>query len=69
MNIENIKELKNFSYSQISSVSRPIIIDCRVGGPGLIPGSGPILRVLTQLKNEGTAFALQTAGSDDHEKW
>ena len=45
MSIENIEELKDFSYSQISSVSRPI--DCGVGGPGLIPGSEPILRVLT----------------------
>ena len=37
---------------------------------GSIPGAGPILRVLKYLRNEGTAFALQTAGpsrgSDDH---
>ena len=40
---------------------------------GLIPGAGPILRVLKWLRNEGTAFALQAAipsrGSDDHVKW
>ena len=37
---------------------------------GSIPGAGPILRVLKYLRNEGTVFALQTAGpsrdSDDH---
>ena len=37
---------------------------------GSIPGAGPILRVLKQLRNEGTPFALQVArpsrGSDDH---
>ena len=37
---------------------------------GSIPGFGPILRVLKYLRNEGTVFALQTAGpsrgSDDH---
>ena len=37
---------------------------------GSIPGTGPILRVLKELRKEGTAFALQTAGpcrgSDDH---
>ena len=37
---------------------------------GSIPGAGPILRVLKQLRNEGTPFALQAAGpsrgSDDH---
>ena len=36
---------------------------------GSIPGAGPILRVLKYLRNEGTVFALQTAGpsrdSDD----
>ena len=40
---------------------------------GLIPGAGPILRVLKSLRNEGTAYALQAArpshGSDDHVKW
>ena len=40
---------------------------------GSIPRAGPILRALKQLRNEGTAFALQMAsssrGSDDHVKW
>ena len=40
---------------------------------GLIPRTGPILRVLKLLRNEGTAFDLQAArlsrGSDDHVKW
>ena len=40
---------------------------------GLIPGAGPILRVLKYLRNEGIPFALQAAGpsrgSDDHVKW
>ena len=40
---------------------------------GSIPGAGPILRVLNQLRNEGTPFAVQTGrpsrGSDDHVKW
>ena len=40
---------------------------------GSIPGTGPILRVLKWLRNEGTPFALQMAraprGSDDHVKW
>ena len=40
---------------------------------GLIPRTGPILRVLKSLRNEGTAFDLQAArpsrGSDDHVKW
>ena len=40
---------------------------------GSIPGAGPLLRVLKQLKNEGNLFALQAAepsrGSDDHVKW
>ena len=38
-----------------------------------IPGAGPILRVLKELRNEGISFALQAAkpshGSDDHVKW
>ena len=37
-----------------------------------ILGTGPILKVLKQLRNEGTNFALQTAspsrGSYDHVK-
>ena len=28
---------------------------------GSIPGAGPIFRVLKQLRNEGTSFALQAA--------
>ena len=40
---------------------------------GLIPRTGPILRVLKSLRNEATAFDLQAArpsrGSDDHVKW
>ena len=40
---------------------------------GSIPEAGPILRVLKQLRNEGTSFAQQAArpsrGSDDHVKW
>ena len=40
---------------------------------GLIPRTGPILRVLKLLRNEGTAFDLQAArpsrDSDDHVKW
>ena len=40
---------------------------------GSIPGAGPILRVLKQLRNEGNTFALQMArpsrGLDDHVKW
>ena len=40
---------------------------------GSIPGTGTILRVLKQLRNEGTAFTLQmvrpSRGSDDHVKW
>ena len=40
---------------------------------GSIPGTGPILKVLKCLRNEGTAFALQmvrpSRGSDDHVKW
>ena len=40
---------------------------------GSIPGTGPILRVLKYLRNEGISFALQmgrpTHGSDDHVKW
>ena len=39
----------------------------------LIPRTGPILRVLKSLRNEGTAFDLQAArpsrDSDDHVKW
>ena len=39
---------------------------------GLIPRTGPILRVLKSLRNEGTAFALQAArpshGWDDYIK-
>ena len=38
-------------------------------GAGSIPGTGPVLRVLKYLRNEGTVFALQMAGpsrgSDD----
>ena len=40
---------------------------------GSIPGVRPILRVLKQLRNEITSFALQMArhlrGSDDHVRW
>ena len=40
---------------------------------GSILRAGPILRVLKQLRNKGTPFALQAAGpshgSDDHVKW
>ena len=40
---------------------------------GSIPRDGPTLRVLKQLRNEGTPFTLQMArpsrGSDDHVKW
>ena len=40
---------------------------------GSIPEAGPILRVLKELRNEGTPFARQVArpsrGSDDHVKW
>ena len=40
---------------------------------GSIPGTGPTLRVLKSLRNEGTAFVLQMARpsrySDDHVKW
>ena len=40
---------------------------------GSIPGAGPILTVLEQLRNEGTSFAQQAAGpsrgSDDRVKW
>ena len=36
----------------------------------LIPGTGPLLRVLKSLKNEGTPFSLQaerpSRSSDDH---
>ena len=38
-----------------------------------IPGTGPTLRVFKYLRNEGTSFALQTAGSsrgsNDNVKW
>ena len=38
----------------------------------LIPGTGPILRVLNNLRNKGTVFVLQTArlspGLDDHRR-
>ena len=30
---------------------------------GSIPGTGPTLRVFKYLRNEGTSFALQTAGA------
>ena len=40
---------------------------------GLVPRDGPIPKDLKKLRNEVTAFALQTArlsrGSDDHVKW
>jgi len=40
---------------------------------GLIPRTGPILRVLKSMRKESTAFALQAArylgGSDGHVKW
>ena len=40
---------------------------------GSIPGTGPILRVSKEVRNEGNPFALQAArpwrGSDDHVKW
>ena len=40
---------------------------------GSIPEARPLLRVLKQLRNEGTPFALQAAGPscglDDNKKW
>ena len=54
--------------NRTSSVGRGL--DCKREVAGSIPGAGPILRVLKKLRNEGTPFALQTAGpshgSDDH---
>ena len=45
----------------------------RDGGRGSNFWIRPILRILKQLRNEGTAFALQTGGPsrglDDHLKW
>ena len=45
--------------------------ECEVVGS--IPVAGPILRVLEQLRNKGTAFAMQKArplrGSHNHVKW
>ena len=40
---------------------------------GSIPGAGPLLKVLKELRNEGTLFSQATTrpsrGSDDHVKW
>ena len=41
-----------FNRGRISLVGRAL--DCKAGGWGSIPGAGPILRLLKQLRNEGT---------------
>ena len=56
--------------------SRVTVVKCLTAEQEVVgsnPGVGPILRVLKQLGNEGSAFALQMArlscGLDDHVKW
>ena len=70
--IQVVATVNPFYYlccGRISSVSRAL--DCRAVGRE--PGARTILKVLKQLRNEGTLFALQTArpsrGLDDHIKW
>ena len=45
-----------FNRGRIAQSVKPLTADCEVAGSFL--GAGPLLRVLKQLRNEGTPFAM-----------